>query len=226
VCIKGGQQGGRSTIQAGPSCCIIIQPCLLTATSRRQWRPSLSRLGRSLPPRGYSSIELVFFQWRSLGPKPPNKWPSQGFQCSAFFFLIFFVFGGNRVRPTLHKESRPRFNSNQSSIPIDAKVEISPKGLYTRRQGQGSTQINQAFLLIQKLKSTNPNGLYTRSQGQCSTQLKHSYWCKSWNRPTPRGFTLGVKAKAQLKSSIPIGAKNGIDQPQWAFTLGVMAKTK
>jgi hypothetical protein len=25
--------------------------------------------------------------------------------------------------------------------------------------------------------------LYTRSQGQCSTQIKHSYWCKSWDQP-------------------------------------------
>ncbi len=25
--------------------------------------------------------------------------------------------------------------------------------------------------------------LYTRSQGQCSTQIKHSYWWKSWNQP-------------------------------------------
>ncbi len=24
--------------------------------------------------------------------------------------------------------------------------------------------------------------LYTRSQGQCSTQIQHSYWCKSWNQ--------------------------------------------
>jgi hypothetical protein len=80
--------------------------------------------------------------------------------------------------------------------------------------------------LIQKLKSTNPNGLYTRSQGQCSTQLKHSYWCKSWNRPTPRGFTLGVKAKAQLKSSIPIGAKVEINPTPMGFTLGVKANVQ
>ncbi len=25
--------------------------------------------------------------------------------------------------------------------------------------------------------------LYTRSQGQCSTQIKHPYCCKSWNQP-------------------------------------------
>jgi hypothetical protein len=48
------------------------------------------------------------------------------------------------------------------------ETELGP--LYTRSQGQGSTQINQAFLLMQKLKLA------------------------------PRDFTLGVKAKAQLKS--------------------------
>jgi len=31
-------------------------------------------------------------------------------------------------RPTLHKESRPMFNSNQAFL-FGAKVEISPKGL-------------------------------------------------------------------------------------------------
>jgi hypothetical protein len=25
--------------------------------------------------------------------------------------------------------------------------------------------------------------LYTRNQGQCSTQIQHSYWYKSWNQP-------------------------------------------
>jgi hypothetical protein len=32
-----------------------------------------------------------------------------------------------QIRPTLHKESGPIFNSNQA-IPIGAKVEISPQG--------------------------------------------------------------------------------------------------
>jgi hypothetical protein len=102
------------------------------------------------------------------------------FPVFSFLFLIFFVFGGTELGP-----------------------------LYTRSQGQGSTQINQAFLLMQKLKlaprdyklgvkakvqlkpsipiganvEISPNGLYTRSQGQSSTQIKHSYWCKSWNQP-------------------------------------------
>jgi hypothetical protein len=69
------------------------------------------------------------------------------FPVFSLLFLIYFVFGGTELGP-----------------------------LYTRSQGQGSTQINQAFLLMQKLKLA------------------------------PRAFTLGVKAKAQLKSSIPIGA--------------------
>ncbi len=37
--------------------------------------------------------------------------------------------------------------------------------------------------------------LYTRSQGQCSTQIKHSCWWKSWNQPQAWAFTLGVKAE-------------------------------
>jgi len=28
----------------------------------------------------------------------------------------------------------------------------------------------------------NLGPLYTRSQGQCSTQIEHSHWCKSWNQ--------------------------------------------
>jgi hypothetical protein len=39
------------------------------------------------------------------------------------------------LRPTLHEESRPMFNSNQAFLFINAKVEISPRGLYISSQG-------------------------------------------------------------------------------------------
>jgi hypothetical protein len=38
-------------------------------------------------------------------------------------------------------------------------------------------------LIIYYMASNFLSPLYTRSQGQCSTQIKHSYWCKSWNQP-------------------------------------------
>jgi hypothetical protein len=65
-------------------------------------------------------------------------------------------------------------------------VHLGP--LYTRSQGQCSTQIKHSYWC----KSWNQPPLtpppplpwlYTRSQGQFSTQIKHSYWCKSWNQP-------------------------------------------
>jgi hypothetical protein len=50
----------------------------------------------------------------------------------------------------------------KSSIPIGAKVEISPQGLFTLGVKAKRFNSNQAFLLVQKLKSA-PQRLYTRS---------------------------------------------------------------
>jgi hypothetical protein len=36
-----------------------------------------------------------------------------------------------RLKPTLHKESRPRFNSNQAFLLVQ-KLKSAPKGFYTR----------------------------------------------------------------------------------------------
>jgi hypothetical protein len=38
------------------------------------------------------------------------------------------------LRPSLHQESRPIFNPNQAFF-VGATFEISPQGLYTKRQG-------------------------------------------------------------------------------------------
>ncbi len=161
MCIKGGQRGGRSTIQAGPSCCIIILACSLRQRAEEN-RDRVSLVWAVPSSPGLLTHRTSVFSVAVSRPKPPNKWPSQGFQFSAFFLLFTLFFWGNRVRPTLHKESQgPRLNSNQafpliqklklawrdftlgvkakvqlkSSIPIGAKVEINPKGHYTRSHG-------------------------------------------------------------------------------------------
>jgi hypothetical protein len=42
---------------------------------------------------------------------------------------------------------------------------------------------NQLHMAPRCEKSIVEGPLYTRSQGQCSTQIQHSYRCKSWNQP-------------------------------------------
>ncbi len=62
------------------------------------------------PPRGLLTHRTRVFSVAVSRPKPPNKWPSQGFQFSAFFFLFTLFWGEQSLfwGPTLHKESRPK----------------------------------------------------------------------------------------------------------------------
>jgi len=54
-----------------------------------------------------------------------------------------------------------------------------------------------------KIHWENTIPLYTRSQGQCSTQIKHSYWCKSWNQPPRALWPcIGPKAEKRIPSNL------------------------
>jgi hypothetical protein len=108
------------------------------------------------------------------------------FPVFSFLFLIYFVLGGTEFVLGAHFTQGVKAKGlgstqiNQAFIPIDAKVEISPKGLYAGSQGQGSTQINQAFLLMQKLKLAPKDftlGVKAKAKAQLKSS-KHSYWCK------------------------------------------------
>jgi hypothetical protein len=144
-----GAEGVQS--RRARACCIIILACSLRQRAEDN-RDQVSLVWAVPSSPGLLTHRTSVFSVAVSRPKPPNKWPSQGFQFSAFFFLFTLFFGGTELGP-LYTRSLKAKAQLKSSIPIDAKVEISPKGLYTGSQGQGSTQI------------------------------KHSYWCKSWNQP-------------------------------------------
>ncbi len=107
----------------------------------------------------------------------------------------------------------------KSSIPIDAKVEINPKGFTLGVKA--NVQLKSTIPIGAKVE-ISPKGFTLGVKA--NVQLKSTIPIDAKVEISPKGFTLGVKANVQLKSTIPIHAKVEINHK--GFALGVKANVQ
>jgi hypothetical protein len=82
-----------------------------------------------------------------------------------------------------------------------------------------SSMANFAHKMDVNLFNLGP--LYTRSQGHCPTQIKHSYWCKSCNRP--QGLYNRSQGKHDKKKIFSICLKLRINVELYSLVLAPKA---